>query len=207
MEVSRRALINQDWTCNTNNGIDLHTNNIAFRIPDLSHLSEAEVLTLYSAPCKDPVKRKDGKPVGDQVPRYLIAPADLSHSTVHRALRDQPSVAVIDFGEAFQFSSPTIADMKDPLPPQPPRSPNTALAFRAPETIFGVDSLNHRVDLWAMGCIVSLVFFRCSVSSCNASLSARITRARTLWLTRSQMSFLLPLYLVTFVAASRWVID
>lgn len=52
------------------------------------------------------------------------------------------SIKIIDFGECFS----------DDDPPVTLATPNTE---RAPEIIFG-DKFDHRVGMWAMGCLVGL---------------------------------------------------
>jgi serine/threonine protein kinase len=71
------------------------------------------------------------------MPEYLVRPtsypADLSLSFY--------PIRIVDFGESFLSN-----DIPDTL--------HTPLPVRAPEIIFG-DKLDHRVDLWSMGCMVS----------------------------------------------------
>ncbi|KAH7041490.1 serine protein kinase [Microdochium trichocladiopsis] len=119
---------------------DLSTNNLVFKIPEIDRLQERELLQLYSDPETTPVKREGGGPIGDEVPPYLVDPAEISHGMVKRALSTDPCVKIIDFGEAF-------------LDEDRPLKLNTAITVRAPEIIFG-DELDCRVDLWAMGCML-----------------------------------------------------
>ena len=111
-----------------------------FKIPELGRLPEQELLQLYSKPEMEPVERRDGGPLSDEVPPYLVEPATISYRLVKRILNTNPSVKIIDFGEAF-FDKTR------------PERLNTAISSQAPEFILG-DSLDRRVDLWAMGCMV-----------------------------------------------------
>ena len=116
---------------------DLHTRNLAFAIPSVDSLSEEEFLKKLGNPEIGSVRRKDGKPLEPGIPEYLVRPTcypiDLSLS-VH-------PIKIVDFGESF-------------LSRDDPDTLHTPLAVRAPEVIFG-DKLDHRVDLWSMGCMVS----------------------------------------------------
>ncbi|KXJ85684.1 kinase-like domain-containing protein, partial [Microdochium bolleyi] len=119
---------------------DLHTSNLAFKIPEIDRLSEKELLQLYSKPDTEPVKRKDGGPIGDQVPPYLVDAAHMADSVVRQALKTDPCVKMIDFSEAF-------------LDKDPPERLRTSITVRAPEVLFG-DEFDRRVDLWALGCML-----------------------------------------------------
>lgn len=53
------------------------------------------------------------------------------------------SIKIVDYGQSF-LSGANPNTLKTPVP------------FRAPEIEFK-DKLDHRVDLWSMGCVVSLI--------------------------------------------------
>jgi serine/threonine-protein kinase SRPK3 len=109
---------------------------LAFVIPTLHNLTEAELLQKLRSPELGDVTRKDGKSLEPNLPAYLVRPtsypADMSLS--------QQQIKIIDFGESF-----TKNDVPETL--------HTPLCVRAPEVIFG-EKLDHRVDLWSAGCMV-----------------------------------------------------
>jgi serine/threonine-protein kinase SRPK3 len=109
---------------------------LAFVIPTLHNLTEAELLQKLRSPELGDLTRKDGKSLEPNIPAYLVRPtsypADMSLS--------QQQIKIIDFGESF-----TKNDVPETLP--------TPLCVRAPEVIFG-EKLDQRVDLWSAGCMV-----------------------------------------------------
>lgn len=104
----------------------------------MKNVPEKEFMEALGKPEIGHVQRTDGRPLEAGVPEYIVRPAVfwspswLSHE-----------IKIIDFGESFlQSSVPQIL--------------HTPLAVRAPEIIFK-DPLDYRVDLWSMGCLVSLI--------------------------------------------------
>lgn len=93
----------------------------------------------------------DDAPLPKSLPARIVRPASFGHREVQRILA-KPSIKIIDFGEAFLSD-----DISSTL--------NTPLPVRAPEIVFG-DKLDHRVDLWSTGCLVS-VFCKLSHYSTN----------------------------------------
>jgi serine/threonine protein kinase len=82
------------------------------------------------------VRRSDGKDLEPGIPDYIVRSASYrSHFW-----SSSSSVKIVDFGESFLHT--TI-----------PQNLHTPLPVRAPELIFG-ESLDYRVDLWSMGCMV-----------------------------------------------------
>ena len=126
--------------------IDLHTRNLAFAIPFLHDLSEAELFQKLGSPKIGAVTRKDGNPLEPGVPEYLVwstsYPVDLS--------LPQQQIKIVDFGQSF--SGKDI-----------PETIRTPLCVRAPEVFFG-EKLDYRVDLWSAGCLVSLYLHCISLS-------------------------------------------
>jgi len=88
------------------------------------------------------------------MPKYLVRPtwypADVSMSS-------HPT-KIVDFGESF-LSDDTLDLLHTPLP------------VRAPEIIFG-EILDYRVDLWSMGCMVSLDFKTNMLKRTSSTLAA-----------------------------------
>jgi len=111
-------------------------------VPGVNNLEEEEFLHELGRPELSAVTRKDGKPLGPNMPTFLVEPTSFPNF-----LYPLPSqVKIIDFGESF-FSG----DVPDTL--------HTPLPVRPPEVIFG-DKLDYRVDLWTAGCLVSEIATR-----------------------------------------------
>lgn len=117
---------------------DLHTRNLAFSIPPLHELNEAELVGKLGSPQIGSITRKDGQPLEPGIPPYLVEPASYPGEMFFSF--SQPKFKLIDFGGSF--SSDDI-----------PRTLHTPLAVRAPEIIFA-DKLDYRVDLWSLGCLI-----------------------------------------------------
>ena len=132
---------------------DLHARNLTFTIPSIDSLREEEFSQKLGKSETGLLRRNDGKPLEPRMPEYLVRPtsypADLS-------LSFHP-IKIVDFGESFLNN-----DIPDTL--------HTPLPVRAPEVIFG-DKLDHRVDLWSMGSMVSSDLEETSIT---ASAHARI---------------------------------
>ncbi|KAI9927245.1 hypothetical protein MW887_003632 [Aspergillus wentii] len=110
---------------------DFHTRNLAFTMPCMNHLSETEFINMLGQPEIGEVKRNDGKAFDAGIPKYIVMPAE--HEAYSRS-----SIKIVDFGESFLHTAPQTL--------------HTPMSVRAPEIIFQ-DLLDHRVDLWSMGCL------------------------------------------------------
>ena len=103
-------------------------------------MREEDFLRKFGQPETGTVQRKDGQPIGPNMPRYLVRPTsypiDIKPSS--------SSIKIIDFGQSF-------------LHDECPGALRTPLPVRAPEIIFK-DKVDCRVDLWSMGCLVSSAF-------------------------------------------------
>lgn len=118
--------------------LDLHTNNLALTLPDLNHVPEYEFIEILGKPDIEFVQRKDNQPLEPGVPEYIVRPAS-DQKLPSCSLLLNP-VKIIDLGQSF-------------LPTTVPHTLRTPVSVRAPEVIFK-DSLDYRVDLWSMGCMV-----------------------------------------------------
>lgn len=116
--------------------LDIHTRNLAFTVPTLDSLDEEGFLQKVGTPKIGTVTSDDERPLELNIPKYLVRPASLPVDVNSSS----PSIKIIDYGEVF-------------LNNNAPKTIHTPLVFRAPEAIFG-DTLDHRVDLWSMGCMV-----------------------------------------------------
>ena len=123
--------------------LDLHTRNLAFKIPNLDSLNEQEFYTRLGRPETALVSRADGRAPGISVPNYFVRPTTFG-KCIRETLRTNPTVKIIDFGESFQTENA-------------PTRLHTPLVVRAPECFFS-DQLDYRVDLWSMACLVMLSF-------------------------------------------------
>lgn len=81
------------------------------------------------------VTRLDGKQLGPEVPKHLVAPSEYS--------RPEPSTnfKICDFGESF-------------LSNERPNRTRDAFGYRAPELLFEDQDWDYRIDNWSMGCTV-----------------------------------------------------
>ncbi|VUC36442.1 unnamed protein product [Clonostachys rosea] len=117
---------------------DIHTRNLAIEIPNLHSLDERSFISMLGQPQTGAVKRMDGKALDNNIPYHIVRPARFQNARF--LLSHNPSIRIIDFGEAF-------------LKNRAPRTLHTPLALRPPEAIFG-DILSQRVDLWSAGCLI-----------------------------------------------------
>lgn len=128
------VLENECSTC-----LDLHTNNLAFTLPDLNRVSEGEFIEMLGKPNIGYVQKKDNKPLEPSVPEYIVRPASDQKLPSPSLLSN--AIKIIDFGQSF-------------LSTAIPHTLRAPVSVRAPEVIFK-DNLDYRVDLWSMGCMVS----------------------------------------------------
>ncbi|PWY96163.1 serine protein kinase [Aspergillus sclerotioniger CBS 115572] len=117
---------------------DLHTRNLAFDIAPMDNLTEDEVIKILGKPEIGHVHRNDGQSLGPGIPEYIVRPASTSSWPLSHTIK------IIDYGESFSQQSV-------------PRTLHTPLEVRAPEVIFQ-DSLDYRVDLWSLGCMLFELF-------------------------------------------------
>lgn len=105
-------------------------------MPCLDKATEDAFFEILGKPEIGRVERHDGKDLEPGVPEYIVKPASYGN----RSWNSTQSIKIIDFGESF--SSTAV-----------PHTLHTPLPVRAPEVIFQ-DQIDHRVDLWSMGCMV-----------------------------------------------------
>ncbi|GAQ39530.1 unnamed protein product [Aspergillus niger] len=117
-----------------------HIRNLAFAITPTGNVPEDEFINLLGRPDIGYVRCNDGGRLGPGIPEYIVRPANIH-------LRSRPlsnTIKIVDFGESFpQNDAPEIL--------------RTPLVVRAPEVIFK-DRLDHRVDLWSLGCMLFELF-------------------------------------------------
>lgn len=116
--------------------IDFHTRNLAFTIPSVANIPEYEFINLLGKPDIGYVRCNGGGSLGPGIPEYIVRPANIHSQS--RPLSE--TIKIVDFGESFQGDGA-------------PKTLHTPLVVRAPEVIFK-DRLDHRVDLWSLGCMV-----------------------------------------------------
>ncbi|PWY63810.1 kinase-like protein [Aspergillus eucalypticola CBS 122712] len=119
---------------------DFHIRNLAFTIPSMANIPEDEFINLLGKPDIGLVRCNDGGSLGPGIPEYIVRSANLH-------LQPWPlskTIKIVDFGESFP--------RKDA-----PETLHTPLVVRAPEVIFK-DRLDHRVDLWSLGCMLFELF-------------------------------------------------
>ncbi|KAJ5309333.1 uncharacterized protein N7443_001794 [Penicillium atrosanguineum] len=109
-------------------------------MPCLDKVTEDAFFEMLGKPETGQVQRRDGKEHELGVPEYIVKPT----SYRSRLWNSAQSIKIIDFGESF-------------LCPAVPQTLHTPLSVRAPEVIFQ-DKIDHRVDLWSMGCMLFELF-------------------------------------------------
>ncbi|KAI1279500.1 kinase-like domain-containing protein [Xylaria sp. FL0933] len=122
---------------------DIHAQNIVLAMPNLDSLKESEFIDTLGQPEISMIRRKDGSDVGIHVPPYAVQPTTFKKEDVLQSLRT-PVAKIVDFGESF-------------LAHQAPATLNTTSYSRPPEVLFN-DTLDHRVDLWSLGCLFFELF-------------------------------------------------
>ncbi|KAK8238670.1 kinase-like protein, partial [Phyllosticta capitalensis] len=117
---------------------DLHAGNLSCVMPPLDHLDEHEFCEKFGEIDTYNMKRKDGKPIGPGVPRYLVLPG--AFPKFFFPVSNDINVKIVDFGESF-------------LKGKAPETVDTTQCLKPPEVMFG-DPLDHRLDMWSMGCLL-----------------------------------------------------
>ncbi|KAK8229403.1 kinase-like domain-containing protein [Phyllosticta capitalensis] len=118
---------------------DLHAGNLSCVMLPLDHLDEHEFCEKFGEIDTYNMKRKDGKPIGPGVPRYLVLPG--AFPKFFLPLSNDINGKIVDFGESF-------------LKEKAPETVDTTQCLKPPEVMFG-DPLDHRLDMWSMGCLKS----------------------------------------------------
>lgn len=117
--------------------LDFRPANILVKLTSLDHLSEEEVISLFGQPQIAQVRTESGGELPAFSPSYLVLPADTS-SLGSEYLTDQ--ICVIDFGEAYPFTSP-------------PEDLGMPENYLAPEILLEEeDAVGPACDMWALGC-------------------------------------------------------
>lgn len=118
--------------------IDLHTNNILFKLPRFKVPSRERLYESIGKPQRLPVQRLDQRPVGPEAPQYCVPPAAIVQ--VAEEVREA-EIVIGDFGEAFTCDSDPRSDI----------TLRTPILLLPPESIFG-EPLNQAVDIWTGAC-------------------------------------------------------
>lgn len=105
-------------------------------MPCLDNLSEGAFFETLGKPEIGHVQRRDGEDLELGMPKYIVKPTSYRTHSWNSA----QTIKIIDFGESFLCTAV-------------PQTLHTPLPVRAPEVIFQ-DHIDHRVDLWSMGCMV-----------------------------------------------------
>ncbi|KLU91004.1 CMGC/SRPK protein kinase [Magnaporthiopsis poae ATCC 64411] len=96
---------------------DFRPANILIHLQSFDHLGKDELLSLLGPPARSEVRTRSGNKPSKSFPEYLVYPAELSRLTSQYM---SGKICVIDFGEAYFFSTPPellgIADSY--LPPE-----------------------------------------------------------------------------------------
>jgi serine/threonine-protein kinase SRPK3 len=111
---------------------DISNDNIAFSCGELSTVTKKDLFKVLGTPKPVELVRRDGKPLDKALPRHLVKSAVWDWQK-----EDAAELRIFDFGESFQGAA-TLA------------RPGS---LKPPEIIF-TESLDHRGDLWCVGCVV-----------------------------------------------------
>ncbi|KAJ5726815.1 hypothetical protein N7493_005842 [Penicillium malachiteum] len=96
--IAKQSLIGLDVL--HQNGIghgDLHTRNLAFTLPYLGSLTEAEFMEMLGKPEIGHIRRHDGKLLESGIPKYVVKPT----SHLNQYQNSAPTIKIIDFGQSF----------------------------------------------------------------------------------------------------------
>ena len=124
----------------TNSTSDIHTKNVAFKLPNLDSWPVERIYEHLGSPNKQVITRNDGNPLGPEVPPYAVSPAILLK------LGKPPTneISILDFGEA-SFAT----ELR--------RQWHTPILLQAPEALLG-EPVGQPADIWAFACTVFAVF-------------------------------------------------
>ncbi|KAI0023839.1 protein kinase-like protein [Xylariomycetidae sp. FL0641] len=115
---------------------DLKPSNILMRIEGLDDMTEERLMDLMEPPRAAEVQTLSGAPPGDRAPEYCVYKAEEFWSETLVI----PTVAMIDFGEAFFMDDP-------------PKMLGTPVLYSPPEVIFsGTRPVGHYSDIWSLAC-------------------------------------------------------
>lgn len=129
--------------------IDLHTGNIFIVARPKHVLDDKKSHYNIKDSTRAPVRRTDGQSLEANMPKYLYkASVDLMNVPP-----EELSAKIGDLGESFQDAELLSEDSSNK------RQLRTARVVRAPEIIFGDTNVDHRADMWSMGCVVSQKLF------------------------------------------------
>lgn len=109
-------------------------------MPSMDNITEKKFVEMLGTPEIGYVQRRDGKNLEPGIPEYIVKPTpNRTHSW-----NSAQTIKIIDFGESFLHTAI-------------PQTLHTPLPVRTPEVIFQ-DRIDHRVDLWSMGCMLFELF-------------------------------------------------
>ena len=119
--------------------LDVHTGNVAFELSGVDVLPETELSELLQPLETGTVMNLMGeRPQSSEAPTHAYGPYLFKDD----AYFIENSIRLIDFGESFREATR-------------PKKLNNPMVIRAPELLLH-ESFDHRVDLWAAGCMVSV---------------------------------------------------
>ena len=147
MEVSNHHSINTKQACaNGVTTLDLHPGNVLLRFPrSFDELSIDQLHEQYQSPTPEPVVRRDGKPLGPNIPSQASPPIWLGKPS-EKFSPSETNILLADFGEAFSPSTEQRGYSNAPLSYAPPES-----RFE-PER-----GLSTSSDIWSLACIIWVI--------------------------------------------------
>ncbi|KAI0868801.1 kinase domain-containing protein [Hypoxylon argillaceum] len=121
-------------SCNVGHG-DMYTGNILFQLDNFDSWSDEEVYKCMGHPEREPVVRRDGEPVEQCAPSYIVRSGDLTRLEKRLLLF---RLLLVDFGGAYFLDNP------------PPKT-TTPSQYSAPEVLRAL-GVSPASDVWALGC-------------------------------------------------------
>lgn len=101
---------------------DIHPGSLLLLLPESFHsLTPDDIYRDYGPPDLQPIRRRDGKPLGPGVPPYAVAPVWLGRGRQQATLSDTKMV-MSDFGEAYVPAETPRTNSNTPAPYAPPEA-------------------------------------------------------------------------------------
>lgn len=115
---------------------DFRPSNILMKVKGLNHLDKDQIIDLFGGQNADAVETYSGEDPGPSAPEYVVVPG--SWDTLREKGLVTDDIAIVDFGEAYDPSSP-------------PDFLGIPEGFAAPEVVFG-GKPGFGTDIWALIC-------------------------------------------------------
>lgn len=119
--------------------LDLHIENIFFKISDIDGLATGELFERLGPPTQEPVKRLDGGPLTTGVPPYTVWPLWIGQGCEDVTSTD---LMIADFGGAYVAKEKT------------PEYLDTRTTLSPPEALIRFGLIGMPADVWSLACTI-----------------------------------------------------